>query len=272
MTGSSAASWSPSSTVARNALGSPIAWSAGRTRRTESGSRAARRPAARPMAAAVFFGSGSPISCSRGNSGSSAAIRSAIAAPVRTSQRSGGMRPSSRSAVSRTIVRSEMRGNSCLGLSGVEAGQNRSPTPPARMTAWFTRANVARARRAGQAMSGLALSREVRVLGGQPLEPAADRRVPGPREGRVGVDEIEGGVAGRGEKVDVALDIGDPEIGRAVLAGAEHVPLAAEPEVLLGDHEPVVRRGEDPRPLAGMGAGAVGDDQEAVRRLLPPSY
>ena len=54
---------------------------------------------------------------------------------------------------------------------------------------------------------------------------------------------------GLGEQGAVDVEPGEAEAGGARLAGAEHVALAAEPQVLLGDAESVVggAQGFDPR-------------------------
>src|SRR5688572_33364664 len=49
--------------------------------------------------------------------------------------RSGPTRETTRSTVSPMRESPEPRGNSCFGRSGVETGQKREPTPPARITA-----------------------------------------------------------------------------------------------------------------------------------------
>ena len=79
-------------------------------------------------------GRGSAITFSGGNVGSSASTASRNDAFVNTSVRSGGASGAMRSSESRNIGASLINGSSCLGRSGVDSGQKREPTPPARTT------------------------------------------------------------------------------------------------------------------------------------------
>src|SRR4051794_4956002 len=58
-----------------------------------------------------------------------------MALPVRMRTRSAGISGRMRCSVSAMSGRSLARGSSCLGCRGVETGQKREPTPPARITA-----------------------------------------------------------------------------------------------------------------------------------------
>src|SRR5262249_45350315 len=56
---------------------------------------------------------------------------------VSTKMRSGGMSPSRRARVSSSRALSDTRRRSCLGRARLLNGQNRSPLPPARMSAYI---------------------------------------------------------------------------------------------------------------------------------------
>src|SRR5690606_32140450 len=99
-----------------------------------SGSAAASVCAAHASTGAVPRAAGSTSSCSA-PSPAAARIGSASAAPVSTRIREAGTSGRMRSTVWRMRGVSPAGGNSCLGRAGVDTGQNREPTPPARITA-----------------------------------------------------------------------------------------------------------------------------------------
>ena len=87
------------------------------------------------MAGAVFLPAGSPITWAFGTSG---AIDFAVftrSREVRIHTSRGSTSPRSRSSVSASMGRSPRRERNCFGRERRESGQNRSPRPPARMTA-----------------------------------------------------------------------------------------------------------------------------------------
>ena len=135
--------------VARYASTSPMAQSACTQIITASPSaRCEITFAAQASAAQVPAGRGSAITFSGGNPGSSASTASRSEAFVSTSVCDSGANDRIRSSVSHSMGESLISGSSCFGRSGVDSGQKRDPTPPARTTFQRFMARSVMARRA----------------------------------------------------------------------------------------------------------------------------
>jgi len=85
------------------------------------------------------------------------------------------------------------------------------------------------------------------------------------------VKEGEGGVLGVLEEGHIAGEVGDLEGGETMLALAEEIAWAAEPEVLLGDLEAVIGFGHYLESGAGFLAVVIGD-QDTVRLMRTASH
>src|SRR5690606_18550640 len=68
--------------------------------------------------------------------------------------------------------------------------------------------------------------------------------------GRPAFQQFTGGIAYCRQQIGVAHQVGDLELQQAGLAGAEHLPGAAQLQILLGDHEAVVGVAHDRQALA----------------------
>src|SRR5512141_462831 len=133
---SSIATRSAATSALRNPASSAIAQSACTQIIVESApERLSISLAAHARAAAVPAGFGSAMMFSRGTAGAAAAIASASEALVRMRVCSPGTIFSSLSSVFTRRGLSVTSGRSCFGRRGVESGQKREPTPPARITA-----------------------------------------------------------------------------------------------------------------------------------------
>ena len=123
--------------AARKAAGRLTIWSAGRKTRTGSPSHpalAAATPSA--TAAPVSRRIGSPMMFARGTSGSSFRVTATNEREVTTKQSSGANTPESLDTVCRKRLSPPKTSRNCFGRFAVESGQNRSPPPPARITAF----------------------------------------------------------------------------------------------------------------------------------------
>ena len=95
--------------------------------------------------------------------------------------------------------------------------------------------------------------------------------LPGVAELGVGGEDAGGELAGAQQRVAVARQAGELEVGHARLARPHHLPLAADLEVAVGELEPVV--GLEQRLEARLrGAGLRLREQQAVRLLAAPPH
>ena len=121
-------------TTLRNALGFATIWSLEKKPTTGSASLAAR-PTPSATAAPVSRRIGSPKMLHFGISGSSLLVAATRFFAVTTKTSLDETRPSRRLTAWRIRLAPPNTRKNCFGRSGVESGQNRSPEPPARMTA-----------------------------------------------------------------------------------------------------------------------------------------
>ena len=103
---------------------------------------------------------------------------------------------------------------------------------------------------------------------------AAGRVAPrAPGQGRVRVDQLLGQVAGGRQQILVAAEVGEAEVRHPALAQAQHLARPTQPQILLGDDEPVVGRAQDldPRPcrLARAASRRAGGTPTAACRARP---
>ena len=132
-------------TTFRNSFGFATIWSLEKKPTTGSSSpsawrrgflpRCAARPTPSATAAPVSRRIGSPMILPFGTSGSSFRVAATRLFVVTTNASSGATSPSRRASAWRMRLSPPNTRRNCFGRSGVESGQNRSPEPPARMTA-----------------------------------------------------------------------------------------------------------------------------------------
>src|SRR5712691_12163255 len=106
-----------------------------------------------------------------------------------------------------------------------------------------------------------------RLVALEQIEQVAQRLPARRGERRIAREDERGVVARRPDQLAVHLDARELEPGQAGLAGAEHVAFAAQPEVFLGDAEPVLALAHDGEPRLGGVAERRLVEQQAGRML-----
>ena len=136
MSSVAAAARAASASTRRKAGTSRMSWSAVRMAATAfSPPRRSTTPQAVATAAAVSRRHGSATMFARGSSGNSRRVAFMSEPAVMMRMRSNGTSPFKRSTAWRMRDFPPKTLRNCLGRSGVESGQKRSPLPPERMTA-----------------------------------------------------------------------------------------------------------------------------------------